>query len=174
MYAAPVPVAPSSPRADLKVELNEGRHVLATWRNVLLQGFASEARIGTLKRSSEILRRLASTHPEGVGFMIIVSHSGRPPEHECRSEWVAQMSAASTRVVLVLFEGQSFRASLVRGVVTGLVMLARPTARVLTDEKASEGVPRFTAEMAKRKASCGTASELEAALLATKQLLAPP
>ncbi len=168
-----MPVTPFPPRAELKIELNEGRHVLATWRNVLLQGFASEARIGTLKRSSELLRRLASTHPEGVGSMLIVSHSGRPPDQECRKEWAAQMSAAYTRVVLVLFDGQSFRASLVRGVVTGLVLLARPAACVLTAEKASEGAPRFTAEMAKRKAPCGTASELEAALMATKQLLTP-
>ncbi len=166
-------VASSPSRADVKIELNEDRHVLVTWRNVLIQSFASEARIGTLKRSSEILRRLASTHPAGVGFMIIVSHSGRPPDQQCRQEWVAQMSAAYTRAVLVLFEGQTFRAALVRGVVTGLVLLARPTACVLTAEKASEGAPRFAAEMARRKASCGTVSEIEAVLMATKQLLTP-
>lgn len=146
------------------IELRDRGHVLATWRHVVMQIYAAEARRTTVLRATEIMRRLAREHPAGIGSLVLVSHSGAPPDEGCRAAWSAQMRDIGAPVTLVLFEGASLRASIVRGVVTGMAMLARRSVNMRVAASAAEGAPWFVAELERAGAPCGTAAELIAAL----------
>jgi hypothetical protein len=146
------------------IELRERGHVLATWQNVMIQIYAAEARRTTVLRATEIMRRLNREHPAGIGSIVLVSHVGPPPDQGCRTAWTAQMRDLGAPVTLILFEGASLRASIVRGVVTGMALLVRRTVNMRVAASPAEGLPWFTAEMDRAHVPCGSVAELTAAL----------
>ncbi|MFT3775731.1 MAG: hypothetical protein QM820_61070 [Minicystis sp.] len=150
--------------AALKIELNEKGHLLATWRHVMMQLYTAEARRTTIVKASEMMRRLTRDNPAGIGSLVLVQHTGRPPDEGCRSAWVTQMRENQSKGILILFEGTSLRASIVRGVVTGMAQLAKRSADIHVSAKPREGLPWLVSTLEQRGAPCGSVAEISAAV----------
>jgi hypothetical protein len=157
---------------DLAITLSHGGHLLATWRNLVIQAYAAEARSDTVERATLLLQRATRARPGAVGSIVLVTHQGRPPDEKCRAAWVKQMRESRTGAILLLFEGTSLRASIVRGVATSLTLLARRSINIHVAGTPREGVPWFVSELSRLGAPCGTETEVTAMIGEVRALAA--
>lgn len=102
-------------------------YCLATWHQIYIVIWRHET---TMTGVHELDRRLIELEPgwgSGCGLLTIIEQGAPMPSSEVRTA-LARFMTVAARVIkssAVAFEGAGFRAAAVRGVVTGLTMLAR-------------------------------------------------
>ena len=102
-------------------------HCLATWRNFLILIWRNETTEEGVNDFRNTLQRLTTTNRDGLGLLTIIEPNAPPPASKVRDE-LARVLGQFGKLIkysAVAFEGSGFRAAMVRGVVTGLTMLAR-------------------------------------------------
>lgn len=114
-----------SPLAVIRAQ--DPHHCVATWRNVLVVIWRNETQLGAVRSLASHLAQFAEVPPKGCALLTIIEAGAPMPSAEARSELARFMTDAASRLKssAVAFEGAGFRAAAVRGVVTGLTMLAR-------------------------------------------------
>jgi hypothetical protein len=73
------------------------------------------------------LTEVAHRHPGPIGFVCLVRTSAKPPDDEMRRASVKMVEGLATRIaaVAIVIEGEGFLAAINRGVVAGMLLLAR-------------------------------------------------
>jgi hypothetical protein len=116
----------------MKPTVLESAHDFAVgrWRRVALYHWRGETTVA----AARLLQRAVSdlcTAPDDAPVLVfgLVSEGAPPPSTEVRGALADGMRAGSGRVraSAVVMEGRGFRASVGRGIATGLTLLARPS-----------------------------------------------
>ena len=100
-------------------------YALASWGNVFIVIWRQNTTLVGASNLRSQCEKFALQHPEGV-LLLTVIHDGAPAPASAERAQIASFlkSAEYIRGSAVVMEGTSFRAAFVRGVVTGLTMLA--------------------------------------------------
>ncbi len=109
------------------VRAQDEHHCIATWRNVYIVIWRHETQLPAVKSLASHLAQFAEVPAKGCTLLTIIEAGAPMPSADARSELARFMTSAANRLKssAVAFEGAGFRAAAVRGVVTGLTMLAR-------------------------------------------------
>jgi len=100
-----------------------------TWRNVVIVLWRFDTLPEDVKFASELLERLAKMHPEGVGLFQSLEDTCLKTPSGPAKEAIAKLlldGRSYVRASTILFNGQGFRAAIVRAVATGLISMTRP------------------------------------------------
>lgn len=103
-------------------------HATGAWRNVFWVCWRGETIPTAMAPMYTLMDTLISEYPDGIAMVTIVEESAPPPSADSRKA-IAQLwrhVGHAVRGSIVAFEGEGFRASFVRGVVTSLTLLAKP------------------------------------------------
>jgi hypothetical protein len=105
----------------------DGHCLIATFENVGIAIWIDDTERKSVQLLGETLRRLANDYPQGVGLVQLVAEDHPPLRSETRAELnlMLRRGTGYIRCSTVIFEGTGFRAAALRGIVAGLVMLAR-------------------------------------------------
>lgn len=101
-------------------------YAVATWMNVFVIIWRNETTLGDANAVRAACDRFGDEHPRGVLLLTIIHDKAPAPAPAARTaiaEWLK--NGHYIKASAVVMEGQSFRAAFVRGVVTGLTLLAR-------------------------------------------------
>jgi hypothetical protein len=101
-------------------------YAVATWGNVFVNIWRHETSLGAANSVRAACDRFGAEHPRGVLLLTVIHETAPAPPPAARNaiaEWLK--NGHYIRASAVVMEGQSFRAAFVRGVVTGLTLLAR-------------------------------------------------
>jgi hypothetical protein len=112
--------------AQLKIVTPD--YCIATWNAILILIWRAETTLDAVVAVRRELDALGRVFPSGIGLLTIVEQAAPVPPGEVRSALARVLAdyGASIRHSAVVHEGSGFRAAAIRGVVTGLTMLARP------------------------------------------------
>ena len=100
-------------------------YALATWGNVFIVIWRRNTTAAAVQDLHLQCKRFGAIHPEGVLLLTIIREGAPAPDGSTRSALASFLKSADyIRGSAVIMEGTSFRAAFVRGVVTGLTMLA--------------------------------------------------
>jgi hypothetical protein len=108
--------------------VHEDAHCTAgTFQNVGIVIWRDDTEAASVRIVGQMLGRLSSQFPAGIGLMQLVGEGHPPLRAESRAELnrVLRSGATSIRCSTLVFEGQGFKAAAVRGIAAGLVMLKR-------------------------------------------------
>ena len=98
----------------------DGRLLVGLWvKTPFLDSVVEYHRAGTAA---------AKAFPEGIGFLTIADRPGTPPDAATRAEYAAMLNEfrpVSRASALVITGGSALGSSVVRGVATGLMMMAQ-------------------------------------------------
>lgn len=110
------------------VELVTHDYAVGVWRNVLVVDWRHRTTGDGARDVQFRLQRLARAHSEGVFYLAFVAEHAAPPDFDAR-QTLANMLKGGRSILAgaVVFDGAGLRGAFVRGVATGLVMLARPS-----------------------------------------------
>jgi hypothetical protein len=100
-------------------------YAVGTWANVFVDIWRHETTLGAANSVRAACDRFGEQHPRGVLLLTIIHDRAPAPAPAARralAEWMKMGSYI--RGSAVIMEGQSFRAAIVRSVVTGLTLLA--------------------------------------------------
>lgn len=116
---------PSQQRSIPRVYRCYHDYTLASWGNVFMVSWRQNTTSAGASDLRTQCEKFATQHPEGI-LLLTVIHDGAPiPPPEPRAQIAAFLkSGAYIRGSAVIMEGTSFRAAIVRSIVTGLTMLA--------------------------------------------------
>ncbi len=100
-------------------------YALSSWGNVFMVSWRKNTTSAGASDLRTQCERFAAQHPEGI-LLLTVIHDGAPiPPPEPRAQIAAFLKSGEyIRGSAVIMEGTSFRAAIVRSIVTGLTMLA--------------------------------------------------
>ena|SRR5258706_8711818 len=103
-------------------------YCMASWHRFYIDIWRVNTTIEGVRVLKAGFAKFAAEHPGGVGLLTIVEPRAPLPPSDARDALAAYLAeaAASIKYSAVVFEGDGFRAAAVRGVVTGLTLLARP------------------------------------------------
>jgi hypothetical protein len=112
--------------SSARVVVLQDNHCIATWRGFVIIIWRRETTAQGVADLRQALQRLGPTST-GVGLLTIIEPNAPPPTSEVRDGLAAVLGEFGKLIKFsaVAFEGSGFRAAMVRGVVTGLTMLAR-------------------------------------------------
>ncbi len=101
-------------------------HVIAVFRRVILIVFERETTLAAAAAYRRALDLLDGEYPNGIATLTIVAENAPLPAQGVREALALAMRAAGKRIQrsAVYFEGDGFRAAVVRGVATGLSRVA--------------------------------------------------
>jgi hypothetical protein len=119
-------VVPAASQA--RVGVLETDHCFATWGPIFICIWRHDTTLAGVNTLTERVADFARTAPgDGVGLLTIVEQNAPVPDSKVRDALAGFMkkSAGALRSSAVVHEGTGFRSAAVRGVVTGLTMLAR-------------------------------------------------
>jgi hypothetical protein len=112
---------------DAKLLASEADYFAAAWGGLLVMTW----RVNTTAHAVSVMRSvfwpIMAAHPTGTAMLTIVEVNAPMPDLPAREAVAGFMRdvGASVRASALVSEGAGFRAAAVRGVVTGLTMLAR-------------------------------------------------
>ncbi len=117
----------NGPPARAQIHESTRDHVVFTWRNVACAVFKKETTLGGVRTIQRVYDELAGQNPRGVFMLTIVEERAPLPVVEVRDALAKFLAsgAGRSKKSAVVHEGSGFRAASVRGVVTGLAMIAR-------------------------------------------------
>lgn len=111
----------------LEITEADENHATGTCGPLLIMVWGRETTLPAVAHAKAVGQRLAARHPTGVTFLMIVESTAEIPSSPVRaalSEALRSFGSFVLRSALV-HEGTGFRAAAVRGVVTGLSLVAR-------------------------------------------------
>ncbi|MRG97991.1 hypothetical protein [Polyangium spumosum] len=103
-------------------------HVVAVFHRVILLVFERETTLSAVAACRKAFELLEKKYPDGVSCLTIVAENAPLPSQEVSDAITAlAMGATGKRIrrSAVCFEGGGFRGALVRGVATGLQLVAK-------------------------------------------------
>jgi hypothetical protein len=103
-------------------------HVVATYNRVILLVFERDTTLGAVVALRKALDYLDGKYPSGIALLTVVSENAPLPSQEARDAMSSVATGAAgkrLRRSAVVFEGGGFRSALVRGVATGLQLVAK-------------------------------------------------
>jgi hypothetical protein len=101
-------------------------YAFGSWRNVFIVLWRGDTTIQAVRQLARECERFRELFPDGMFLFTIILPDATPPPGPVRGALAAFLKSADyIRASAVVMEGNSIRAALVRGVVTGLTMLAR-------------------------------------------------
>ena len=103
-------------------------HILAEWKNVSIAIWRFRTTVTSVHRFVAQQKRLATEFGEPIGLLQIVEDTAVPPEKAEREVLGNMLRGGREHIAAsaVVHEGEGLKASIVRSVVTGLHMAARP------------------------------------------------
>jgi hypothetical protein len=104
-------------------------HAIGTQDGFVIVVWRRRTTVADVGHGFSVLAELAGRFPQGVQLMQIVEESAIIPDAPARSALADLLRDAAGSVALssVTHEGGGFRASLIRGIVTGLLLVSKPT-----------------------------------------------
>jgi hypothetical protein len=153
----------ASKRSDVDVIEAASDHVFGTWRDVFVSVWRSAATARTAVRLATVLRRFAAGHSGGVSMIVVIEPGCTMPDTEARERMSRDMKRHETftRHMVLVYEGEGFRAAAVRSVVAGMQLLSRQVVPTTTVATVTQGA----SWLAERRASESlSAKELEEAV----------
>jgi hypothetical protein len=105
----------------------DDNHVVGNVWNVSVLVWGKETTMGGVASAERAIAAHAARHPEGIGLLTVVEEIADPPNAEVRKALGLMLTSMAGKVKrsAVSQEGTGFRAAMVRGVVTGLMLLTR-------------------------------------------------
>jgi hypothetical protein len=112
----------------MKLDRADHNHACGTQDNFVLNVWRRESLIENIQYLTALLERERAEHPEGFHLLQVVEYSAVVPNAVARAALAGMLRSGTGAIISssVAFEGDGFQASMVRGVVTGLTMLAKP------------------------------------------------
>lgn len=98
-----------------------------SWKNVFVVIWRSRTRAADAQEIRRLLKLFSRDHSEGYFLFTIVQAGAPPPDVEARRAIAGYLKAGAAHIIAgaVVITGGPFRVAFVRGVATGLVLLAR-------------------------------------------------
>ena len=111
-----------------KIEAVTSDYCLATWARFYIDIWRGNTTMEGLQAIQVGFPGFANRYPSGVGLVTIVEQRAPLPPAPVRNAMAKFLadSASAIKCSAVVFEGEGFSAAAVRGVVTGLTLVARP------------------------------------------------
>lgn len=142
----------NQPRTDRKSNSQLGEHgqlhqlttnfAACSWQNVFVIVWRLKTRADDAREIQRHLENFSRQHSKGFFLLTVVQNGAPPPNVEARQAIADYLKAGAERIVAgaVVTAGGLLRVSFVRGVATGLVLLARQSFpfRVCSLDKALE------------------------------------
>lgn len=102
-------------------------HVALSWSNLACVVFKGTTTLGGVRAIQRVYDETWAKNPEGIYMMTIVEDRAPLPVVEVRDALATFLAGGAGKTIFsaVVQEGTGFRAAAVRGVVTGLAMVAR-------------------------------------------------
>ena len=123
-----LPTPPAAAPSELYVDHVLPEAVIGHFRNVFLWVWRGPATTSTCERLHRAVTDVARAHPQGSGGLTLILPGVTVPSDDVRKRIVnlrREASAHGMRGGAIVHEGDPLRRSIVRGVVTGLGLLAR-------------------------------------------------
>jgi hypothetical protein len=121
--SSPPPVA--EPFGPPRVSEQTSDHTFGTWNHLVIVVWKHETTVSALRGSGALVRALAKERGFPVGLLTIVEDGAPLPSTEARKVAAEVLHGVPIKLSAMVFEGQGFRAASVRGVITGIGLLAR-------------------------------------------------
>lgn len=104
-------------------------HAVGTQDNFLVIVWRRNTMAVEVMHAAKALAELSTRYPKGVHLMQVVEDLAIVPDSEARSALAELLRSAEGKVAFssVTHEGGGFRPSLIRSIVTGLLLLSKPT-----------------------------------------------
>jgi hypothetical protein len=104
----------------------EHDYVLATWNNLYICLIRVETTTALVQRMAADAPEFADGHDGRIGLLTLIEDGAPPPPGETRTQLAHLLRSADyVQASAVVFEGNSFRAAIVRSVAAGLSLLSR-------------------------------------------------
>lgn len=100
-------------------------HAFGTWHHMLIVVWKRETKIQTLRSIESCVRALAKERGTEIGLLTIVEDGAPLPTPEARRVTADVLRGAPIKLSAMVFEGHGFRAAAVRGVITGIGLIAK-------------------------------------------------
>ncbi|MEP7119317.1 MAG: hypothetical protein ABJE95_00170 [Byssovorax sp.] len=123
-----VPPSSRGPSSTLRVLSLESSHVIVARGHAVVAIWRRPMDLASVKIAHTALRDVAKRHPGEAIYVNVIRGAVPPPSDDVRRELVAMVrtGAGAFRGVAILALGNAFVGSLVRSVVAGMLMIARP------------------------------------------------
>ncbi len=144
------------------------------WENIFFVVWYGETTVEAVRRIEEEAHTLAGQNPRGLGLLTVVKEKAKMPPPRARQALADFLSESgdTVRVSAVVQEGAGFRAAAVRGLISGITMVAKqpfPHKIFATIEDASRWFEKIAGEQTDWLLSTGIIMEAMADfLLATE------
>ncbi len=96
------------------------------WRDFFVAIDDCTANAAVYERLQQIAEERSAKHATGLGCLMIVPPTAKAPSDDVRWSMAAALASLSVRCVCWLVEGSGFQGAMVRGVLTGLCIVAHP------------------------------------------------
>jgi len=152
---------------EVQLESLAADHAVGLWKNVIIGMWRKTPRVKGVKECSELAERAHKKFPKGtVVFLIIAERPTPPPSSDARQIFAKMMTSYNgvTRCTAVVAEGGSLSVSVVRGVLTSLLILARHDTPTKMFGKVGEAATWLRQELANAQAPVFDTVELDAAV----------
>ena len=116
---------PTTTLRVVEVDANHGKAVLG---NMLLAVWRKETTLPAFQRMDALIQEILGQHPKGVGVLQAIEKTAVPPDADTKREFVRNAQQGEGRVVhfSVVHEATGFHAAIVRAIMSGVYMFARP------------------------------------------------
>lgn len=152
---------------DLRIESIAQDHTVAQWRNVIIGMWRAQPKVKGVRECLELATRMHATLPAGhPAFLIIAERKSPPPDADARGLFARMMKEFNgrTRCTAVVAEGGSLFVSVVRGVLTGLLIVTRHDTPTKMFGTAREAVTWLKSELDASRAPSFSVDELDGAV----------
>ena len=104
--------------------------IIVTWQNVAIIVWRYQTRVEDVRLASDALHMFSKENPQGVGLVQIIDDRGEmvslTADARAAIAKLLDRGRQSIKCSTIVFAGEGFRASAVRGIVTGIAWLTRP------------------------------------------------
>jgi hypothetical protein len=155
--------------SDLVTVVSEPDLLLVRWRNVVMLGMRTSPHAQAVDCMSREVHRLREQGVRGTALIHLVRSLPKkppPPDAETREAYLRMMREKDTpvRCSAVVMTDSGFTAALARSVLTGLMLVTRPTYTTKVFSSENEACDWICKELEEIDSSCGSVDELMVAL----------
>lgn len=114
--------------APAQIQAMHPDYCMASWHRFYVDIWRANTTVEGVRELKTGFTAFAAEHPTGVGLLTIVESRAPLPSADARAALAAFLAGAASAIKYsaVVHEGTGFTSAAVRGVVTGLTLLARP------------------------------------------------
>ena len=156
----------TDPTDELRWISGDAAHAVAVYHSVLVTIWSGEMRAPVVREAAAEAARLGRLHTGETSFLNMITRGTPAPSEAVRAEFqrMIKEGPGKLRCAAIVAEVSGFQGSVVRGVVTGLMMVVRPAFPM----KVHGSVAEAAAWIAAQAAGSVTADGLAAAVTAVR------